>query len=138
MILNTATERVYVGATAQTLDDRWSNHLSETIRTESRFGNALKEWEETFWLPVVLCNCYSAEELGKAERAWQQITSCFDGAVGYNERIGRYEATHKTSNPLTTGGKKGSPLEGLTVEERREFFREAGRRGAAKSRSLKR
>lgn len=140
MLLNTVTERCYVGATDGTLAARWARHLKETKGAPSRFGQALAEWSEEFWLPVVLCSCYSPEELSAAERAWQHHCNAFDPTVGYNERSTSYESSvragRRGGDPLTATVKSTSPLAGKTADERREYFREAGRRGAAKSKKL--
>lgn len=139
MLLNTVTERCYIGATVGTLAERWKRHLDESRGGEGRLGRALSEWGEELWLPVVLCNCYSAEELSAAERAWQLETCCFDPDVGYNEHRGSYASTvkagRKGGDPIHAAVRASSPLAGLNPEERREYFREAGRRGAAKSKS---
>lgn len=141
MLLNTVTERCYIGATDGTLAERWTRHLKEASPT-SRLGRALVAWPSELWVQVVLCNCYSVDELAAAERAWQLECCAFDDAVGYNDRRGEYETSIKAGrrggDPLVAEVKATSPLAGLNPEERREYFREAGRRGAIKSRSLSR
>jgi hypothetical protein len=137
MLLNTVTERCYIGATDGTLEERWQRHLKETTIGTSRLGRALATWPAEIWLPVVLCNCYSSEELSAAERAWQLECNAFDDGVGYNEHRGSYESTvnagKRGGDPLIAAVRPSSPLAGMTLEQRREYFREAGRRGAARS-----
>lgn len=140
MLLNTATELVYVGATEGTLADRWERHLKESTSRTSRLGAAMSEWEPEFWERVVLCNCYSVQELSDAEAAWQKKCSAFDPGIGYNEHRGSYRDTVKAGkqggSSLHSAVKPGSPLAGMSTEQRREYFRAAGKRGAAKSRSM--
>jgi hypothetical protein len=128
VLLNVVTERCL---------RRWKRRLDETRGSESRLGRALSEWGEELWLPVVLCNCYTAEELSAAERAWQLETCYFDPDVGYNERRGSCASTAKAGrkggDPIHAAVRASSLLAGLSPEERREYFREADRRGAAKN-----
>ena len=136
MLLNTVTEKCYVGATDGTLQARWRRHLKETIAGGSSLGRALRDWPEEFWLLTVLANCCDTEELSKAETAWMSICCSLEPGVGYNESTVPYviDGKRNGADVLTATVKASSPLAGLTIEQRREYFREAGRRGAAKSR----
>lgn len=146
MLLNTVTERAYVGATDKPLAERWARHLKDAAHgSEWPVHAAIREWPEEFWTIVVLCNCYSVSELSAAELAWKTHCCTEDPRVGYNDPLNKtsYAVTvqngKKGGNPLTSGGTSPkSPLYGLTPEERREYFREAGRRGAAKSKATRR
>lgn len=141
MLLNTVTELCYVGATTNTLDDRWHRHLKETRGRVGRLGQALLDWDVEVWTRVVLCYCYDELELSAAEQAWQQMTCCFEPAVGYNDNHDPYIATikagRKGGDPLKADVKSNSPLAGLSPDERREYFRAAGKRGAERSRARK-
>lgn len=142
MLLNTVTEKAYVGATDKPLDERWQRHLKEARHGSTwPLHEAIREWPEEFWLPVVLVNCYSTEELSTAERAWKTICSTEDPDIGYNDV--NNQASYSTSvangkkggDPLTIGGNApGSPLSGKTLEQRRQYFSDCGKRGAAAGR----
>lgn len=146
MLLNTVTERCYVGQTTATLVDRVRGHWDSARTGTSTLNEAMRLWDDPcYWEFVVLQHCYDQKQLDQAEAAWQQICCAHDPAVGYNarrEKMSRVRpdkpgSARADSNPLTTGGTNPkSPLYGLTPEERREYFREAGRRGAAKSKQL--
>ena len=140
MLLNTITERAYVGATDKTLEERWQRHLND-----SRSGSAaplhvaLREWPEALWLPVVLVNCYTTEELSAAEAWWIERTEVHDPQVGYNDGRASYVDTvtngKRGGNPLVIGGdRETSPLNGKTPEQRRQYFSDCGKRGAAAGR----
>lgn len=136
MLLNTVTHMVYIGATSKTLRERWREHLrgAKEHGSRSKLATALREWPEEMWDQIVLCNCYSMEQLSEAERTWQFSCYAFDEGVGYNENHSTYtttmNASKKSAEVLTMEVRKNSPLAGLTPEQRREYFRQAGKRGA--------
>jgi len=138
MLLNTVTEKIYIGATKGTLLDRWAAHLkAASAGSECQLHHAIRSWPSEFWEVVVICNCYSEQEMSDAEQAWQRRCDALNPSVGYNEsRISYSIAQKHGGDPLTAVTKPGSPLSGLTIEERREYFRAAGRRGAAKSKAI--
>ena len=141
MLLNTVTEKAYVGATDKPLEERWARHVKDAEHGSMwKLHVAMRQWQPELWERVVLQLCYTVEELSAAEERWKHDTDVMDPAVGYNENMGPYDITVSTGkrggDPLTIGGSRpGSPLAGLDREQRREFFREAGRRGAAVARA---
>ena len=135
MFLNTVTQKVYVGATDKTLDDRWKSHLKSAAGGSNyRFHRALREWPEEVWLQVVLANCYSIEELSSAETWWIATTAASDDGVGYNSPASCPYATSVANGRKSAAPKlpkKQSPLKDLTPEQRSEWFREQGKKGGA-------
>lgn len=143
MLLNTVTEKAYIGATDGTLEARWKRHLQETVAAGSSLGRALRDWPEELWLRVVLCNCYTVEELAAAERSWIQACGTLDPGIGYNQSAIMYDAgvtkegKRSGGDVLTAAVRASSPLAGMDPEQRREYFRAAGKRGALKSATRK-
>lgn len=125
MLLNEVEERCYIGQTTKTLETRLSEHWAAAKDgSNTRLHEAMRRWDDrSFWTHVVLQNCYEAEQLDPIEAMWIELCGSKDHTVGYNERLGSPEKKRTAQPPMT--------------EERREFFRECGRRGAAKSRTLK-
>ena len=142
MLLNTVTEKSYVGATDKPLDERWQRHLKD-----ARHGStwplhvAMRDWPEEVWLPIVLVNCYSLKELSQAEAAWRTICCTNDPAVGYNDDRNQTSYAMTVANgqrggdPTEVGGaRSGSPLVGMTSDQKRQYFSDCGKRGAAAGR----
>lgn len=120
MLLNIIEERAYVGQTTTTPNDRLHLHFEQVKEgSQAPVHEALRKWpEKEWWIMVVLQNCYDQEELDRAEESWIKYCHSADSAVGYNIR-----------RTVST------PVQRPMSEERREFFRECGRRGAAKSKA---
>lgn len=134
MLLNTVTEKIYIGATKYSLEHRLKKHWASVLEgSETCLHKAMRTWPSEFWDAVILCNCYSLLELSNAEQAWQQKCHAFDPNIGYNESTQPYIVTHKAPSVLTCNVKSSSPLFGMSPEERREYFRNAGKRGAPKA-----
>lgn len=137
MLLNTVTEKAYVGATDKSLNERWKRHRKDAAHgSQSRLHAAMREWScEDLWERVVLANCYSVEELSEAEEAWMSIAGTSDPSVGYNDNKVSYARSvlngKKGGDPVKKGKTNGapSPLEGLSEAEQKEFFRACGRKG---------
>ncbi len=139
MLFNTVTEMAYVGATDKALKERWERHLKDSRSGTSRLQVALREWPAEVWMQVVLTNCYDLAELTAAEEAWIEATHAREPAVGYNDNQVPYAVSvangQKGGDPSKAKPAKGagrsSPLAGMTEEERREWFRQQGKKGAA-------
>ena len=122
MMLNTIEERAYIGQTKMTMAARIKLHHEEVAEgSRTPIHTAMRRWDsEDFWLCVVLQNCYTEDELNRSEELWIERCHTAESGVGYNVKR------------VATGGKKQAPMS----PERREFFRECGRRGAQRSKEL--
>lgn len=75
MLFNEATEMAYIGQASKGLFTRIKEHVRESKKDSSnRLYRAIAEYGIESFTPVVLQNCYSAEELDKAER-WLQLSA---------------------------------------------------------------
>lgn len=138
MLLNTITEKAYVGQTTGTLEERVRNHWHQAgSGSTSQVHDAFREWHDRcFWEAIVLQHCYDQDELDKAEAAWQHICMTHDPAIGYNarkEKLTRQRPQAQQGDSLRTT-RKASPIAGMSPEEAREFYREQGKKGAASGR----
>jgi hypothetical protein len=132
MLLNTITEKAYIGQTVNTLRDRHNDHL-ELARggSSAPIHVALREWPEWAWLPVVLQNCYAESELDAAEDAWIELCQTRRGSVGYNLRRGGFagRGDSEVDGRLAFRNKKAARhREDMTAEEL-EVYRQHGLRG---------
>jgi hypothetical protein len=121
MLLNEVEERCYVGSTEKTVIARLAEHWALARGgARSPLHEAMNRWpHDEYWTYVVLQNCYSLEELSEAEERWISHCHSADTGVGYN--------VHRTVH----GGSRKQPQ---MTEQRREFFRECGRRGGSAGR----
>lgn len=139
LLLNVVTEKAYVGATDKPLEVRWRRHLKDALTRDSgsRLHQALRNWPlEELWERVVLQRCGSLVELSEAEDEWMSACDTRNVAVGYNDSTISY--ARSVSNGRRGGDptkafptKRRSPLATMSDEQRREFFRQTGRRGAS-------
>lgn len=163
MYLNQITEMVYIGSSKYGLAYRHKQHLKICKQDKkSKFHKALSLWPIELWDIFVLEHCNSESELDAAETKWIKECNALDSNVGYNSYDSRYlrsaiaggEAMKKrifteeernlkseigklgaklrqhTSNPKE---KKVSAFSLLTPEEKSEFFRNCGKKGALKA-----
>jgi hypothetical protein len=124
MLLNEVEERCYVGQTTKTLEAWLSEHW-DSVRagSQTRLHTAMRQWnDQCFWTYVVLQYCYEPAQLDASETLWIRSCDLLDPAIGYNERGGSPEKQRRAQPRMS--------------EERREFFRECGRKGAAKSKAI--
>jgi len=132
-------------------------HHGDAVREGSRapIHEAMRRWPDKWaWTEVVLQNCYSQEELDKAEEDWISHCCSADSGIGYNVHRtchgGKHTMTIRTRRPMSEEqrefysiqGKKGAShgVKGAhknMSEAEREKYREWGKKGAAKSRLLK-
>jgi len=75
--------KVYIGQTIKSIDHRWKEHLSASIKGQSLFYRAIKKYGADSFLIEVLENCTSEEELNLREVFWIKKFSSF-GDNGYN------------------------------------------------------
>ena len=99
----------YVGATGQTLDDRWDRHIVSARRgSEYRFHQAIRKHGSASFEAVILEEELSSEEACALERMWIRLLGTKLWKLGYN---------------MTDGG-DGAPGRVIS-EETREKHRQA-------------
>lgn len=85
MLLNEATEMVYIGQTINTLQQRIAKHSKDASHgSTTRIHQAIREFDIETFTEVVLQNCYDESELDAAEQWWADYTSSYEPGVGYN------------------------------------------------------
>lgn len=142
IISNEATERSYVGATALSLEARVKQHWKcAKAGWKAPLYVAMREWPKEFWISAVLQNCYNVHELDVLERMWMDALWTRDPAVGYNAQDGNYVASHNSDHKPKSDVRASmrmfnKPFNELTPEERKQFFKECGRKGAIRSRAI--
>ncbi len=124
MLMNLIEERCYIGQTTGALSDRFDAHWESSKAGSSTFlAASLRKWDDpSFWEATVLQRVGSLDSLNAMETFWIDECSARDPAVGYNMKPG-----------VPKKQQHDSPLAGLTPEQRRDFFRECGKKGAAAS-----
>lgn len=132
MLINTVTERAYVGQTTVTLAERLRGHWESARKGTTTLNLAMQAWDdECFWDAVVLQHCYDQEQLDQAEAAWQKICNSCDPAVGYNSRQEKLTRKRPARGDSLTTTRSGSPIAGKSDEEAREWYREQGKKGGS-------
>lgn len=145
MLLNRVNDMVYVGQTTKPLNARLTEHRGAAKR--GRRGLLYDDIRACGWdafEAVVLERCETIEQLNAYERLWIEETSACDHGVGYNQRegghnkrlsegarracreAGRRGASQRAQDPTR---RRVQALDALTPEQRREFFRECGKKG---------
>ncbi len=119
MLLNTATDMVYIGQTAHSLKKRAMRHKDAKGRKNSRLRAALRDFPWYCWEVIPLQYCASLEQLDDAEARWISECDSVNPNVGYNG-----QRTAKRS------GARAAPKQAELTPEQRERFREWGRKGA--------
>lgn len=133
MLLNIVEERVYIGQTKHTVLKRIAEHWSNADHDlQTPLSHAMRKWpQQEYWTYVVLQNCYSTDELNSSEERWINYCCSADTAIGYNvHRTAHVLPVQHTSKPKE---KKVSAFSLLTPEEKSEFFRNCGKKGALKA-----
>lgn len=125
MLLNHATDMVYIGQTSLTLEKRVLRHRDLRSKKNFRLNVALKDFNWNCWEAIVLEYCNSQEHLDECEKHWIELTNACDVNVGYNVQ-------RTSSRVFTLKPTKQKKRTEMTYEER-ERFRAWGRKGAAKA-----
>lgn len=156
MLLNVVEERVYIGQTTQAFAARLKEHREQARSNEDNaLYDAMRRWDnECWWEYVILENCFDQDELDAAERRWIRYCNARDRAVGYNTQLPPekekhfildeerelYDAigdTHSVRASVAKTSKKPSAFSQMSAGEKREFFRECGKRGLEKQKKLR-
>jgi len=151
VLVNSIEERVYVGQTTKSLEERvnahWHAALKENMNT--RLCKAIRTTpQRELWETIVLQVVYDVEDLDRLEQAWiDRFDSC-SGALGYNGRtqtgtdVGRRrrrvhddESVEMFKEWGRRGAAAGKAAAASMTPERREQFREWGRLGAARAKA---
>lgn len=131
MLLNTVTERAYVGQTHHSLEHRVKDHFDAARHgSTSMLHETMRLWnEQCYWDAVVLQVCYDQRQLDIAEAAWQRACHVLEPGVGYNARRENLE-NRRGPGYVMTSTKPNSPIAGMSEDEARAWYREQGMKGA--------
>lgn len=103
LLLNTVTEKAYVGLTTGRMRERLKQHVVKSKRgVSSSLYDAMRAWPDMrCWEAVILERHDDLDELLRAERRWILELETNDPAVGYNDELPdeRYWEAFKRSNP---------------------------------------
>lgn len=91
-IVNKINNKVYIGQTIRTLEERWKSHFYETVnqKLNTKLGKAIRKYGfESFSIEII----ESTEELDSRERYWIDFYQSF-GKNGYNIKIGGIGGPH--------------------------------------------
>lgn len=126
MLLNLATEQVYVGRTTSTLKARIAGHWEYAYKGGTTLlSEAIRDYpDKTTWEFIVLQHCYDEAQLLDAEAAWIRMCSARCSGVGYNSK-----QESMTGAPV-------SKRRNDTIPKPREYYVEAGKKGAERSKAL--
>lgn len=131
MIWCETTEMLYIGQTAGSLQRRIDGHRHEAARGTKpcRLYDEIRLLGWDAFEVFTLERCSTRAELNARETWWIEHTSADDPALGYNVQ-------KKANNGSIIGAPRAASrgqVAGMSAEERSEFFRECGKRGAARS-----
>lgn len=136
MLLNTATDMVYVGQTTTSLKERIDRHRKKGGRSTGnrRLWNALNDFPWFVWEVVVLEHCLSLDDLDVAEERWIADCHSIEPNVGYN---GQQRSKHSKPNSSETRELKSKVGRKNTVRKKADMtphelekYKEWGRKGA--------
>ena len=148
MLLNTVTDKVYIGRTHGTIENRIKGHWDHALKEGGTtfLSEAIRDYpDKELWDFIVLQHCYSEQQFCDAESAWIEICSARCANVGYNMHTSKNTSqSHPVKDRayFSAVGKKGgekskamgkSKTRAEMSEEEREKFREWGRKGARRS-----
>lgn len=150
VLVNSIEERVYVGQTTKSLEERvnahWHAALKENMNT--RLCRAIRETpQRELWEAIVLQVVYDIDDLDRFEQAWIDVFDSCSGALGYNGRIQMKAGKERKCQVRDEesiemfrewgrrGASAGKTAAASMTPERREQFREWGRIGAERAKA---
>ena len=92
---NTINRKAYVGQTTQTMEERWGDHIYDSMRLDYKFYRALNKYGIVCWTHEIIAE-YDDEILNEAEVYWIAYFDTFRS--GYNSTTGgdHYEMCEET------------------------------------------
>ena len=128
------TEMLYIGKTRGRLCDRFRKHVKDAnTGCSSRLAQEIRCLGPEAFECFTLCTCSTADEMSRLEAAWIEYTSADDHALGYNDRRETVEPDIKRTAKREADRLRHERWNAMNADERREFLRECGRKGAAAS-----
>lgn len=135
MIWCEATEMLYVGCTKLSADERWRAHVrAASDGSRTRLHEEVRLLGPEAFECFVLCTCETAEEAVRWEMLWIAHTSATDTSVGYNERTVSADQGSRSARAAASERRRQLGWSCMTADQRREYLRECGRKGAEASR----
>jgi group I intron endonuclease len=123
-ITNTITEKVYIGYTSSTVENRWLQHKNNALKQESnrKFYNAIRKYGTDVWTIEVISETITVNEAKEQEIAFIELYDSYHngynatkGGDGNNGIIMSAESNMKRSEAL-----KGVSKSPETVEKFRQ------------------
>lgn len=115
-ITNTVTNKIYIGYTSLSIEDRWNQHKFDALKQESnrKFYNAIRKYGTEVWNLELLCETSTVNEAKEKEISYIALFDSYNtgynatkGGDGNNGIIMSEESNIKRSQALK--GKKKSP-----------------------------
>lgn len=102
-ITNIINNKIYIGLTTQTVEERWRQHVSSAFYKKSKnynevFKKAIRKYGDNSFKIEIIDNSDNLEELKEKEKYWiKQYNCCYaNGGIGYNGTEGGDSPTHPT------------------------------------------
>lgn len=88
-ITNTINNKIYIGVTTRTLDERWREHKNRVKERTSHLYSAFRKYGiENFTIEIIDDTAESQEELFELEKRYIKQYNSNNPDIGYNATIG--------------------------------------------------
>lgn len=100
-ITNTQNNKVYIGQTINSLEQRWKRHQNDALNNiiDTHFARAIRYYGVNAFIAEVIDTASSQEELSQKERYWIQYYDSVN--TGYNETDALYKSGGNTYQSKT-------------------------------------
>jgi group I intron endonuclease len=88
-ITNLITNKIYIGMTQKTLDERFKGHLKSKTKT-SKIANSIQKYGKENFKIELLDTATTFSELCDKEKFWIKKNNSMDPEIGYNLRSGGF------------------------------------------------
>lgn len=87
-ITNTINDKVYIGQTIKSLEERWFRHLNDSKRMDYYFYKAIRKYGTECWTHKILEQCENINDLNEREVYWINHYTSMNKLKGYNSTSG--------------------------------------------------
>ena len=87
-IINTINNKIYVGQTTRSLEERWYQHIYDCQRTKRYFHKAIKKYGPEAFIREVIEECDDINILNEREQYWIEFYDTMNKTKGYNSTNG--------------------------------------------------
>ena len=100
-ITNKVNNKIYIGQTTSSLEERWSSHLSHSKHNKgSIIGNAINKYGAENFTIEQIDSALSLEELNTKEKTYIDLYKSMDSDIGYNLMSGGNNSLHSPATKL--------------------------------------